>query len=162
MNELAGQFRDAMRRMAATVNVITVSHEGKPMGMTATAVSSLAADPPSLLICVNQSASMHGSLALATHFRVNVLHRDQIDVSRTFSDSTLRDVRFERGGWEHDGSEPPFLPDAQASLLCERSQLIAFATHTIVIGLVCKVRTRDDIDPLVYLDGRYGQAVLPN
>lgn len=158
MTELGGMFRDAMRRMAATVNVVTVTADGKPMGMTATAVSSLAADPPSLLVCVNQSASMHNSLALASHFRVNVLHRDQIDVSRTFSDSALRDVRFERGGWVRDGEEPPYLPEAQASLLCERSQLIAFATHSIVIGVVCDIRVRDDIDPLVYLDGKYGRA----
>ena len=158
--QLGDQFRDAMRRMAATVNVITISEGGKPMGMTATAVSSLAADPPSLLVCVNQSASMHGSLALASHFRVNVLHRDQIDVSRTFSDSKLRDVRFETGGWVADGAEPPYLPDAQASLLCERSQVIAFATHSIVIGVVSAIRTRDDIDPLVYLDGRYGRAMM--
>ncbi len=160
MAELQQQFLDAMRRMAATVNVITVTEDGKPKGMTATAVSSLAADPPSLLVCVNQSASMHGSLALASHFRVNVLHRDQIDVSRTFSNSKLRDVRFETGGWMHDGDAPPYLPDAQASLLCERSQLIAFATHTIIIGVVCEVRTRDAIDPLVYLDGRYGACAL--
>ena len=44
------EFRNAMRRLAVAVNVITISVDGAPMGMTATALSSLCADPPSLLI----------------------------------------------------------------------------------------------------------------
>jgi flavin reductase len=158
MNELTTMFRGAMRRIAATVNVVTITVDGVPMGMTATAVSSLSADPPSLLVCVNQSASMHDSLALASHFCVNVLHHDQVAVAKTFSDSALRDVRFAEGGWRPDDRGPPVLPDAQASLICERSELITFATHTICIGTVVSLSIRDDVDPLVYVDGRFCQA----
>jgi len=144
-----------MRRVAATVNIVTIAADDNPMGMTATAVASLSFDPPSLLVCVNQSASMHDSLALASHFCVNVLHQDQLALSRTFSDSKLRDVRFGGEEWRREGDGPPYILDAQASLFCERSQLIAFGTHTICIGTITGVRTRDDIDPLVYLDGRF-------
>ena len=126
--------------------------------MTATAVSSLSADPPSLLVCVNRSASMHGSLGEAPHFCINVLHRDQVGIARTFSDTSLRDVRFDTGGWERDGRGPPFLPDAQASFVCRREQIIAFATHSICIGTVCAVRVRDDVDPLLYLEGAFRAA----
>lgn len=150
-----GQFRDAMRRVAATVNVITVTEDGVPMGMTATAVSSLAADPPSLLVCVNQSASMHNALAGATHFCVNVLHQDQREIARTFSDSKLRAIRFASGGWCHEEGLAPYLPHAQAILHCERSQLVAFATHTICIGTVTRVSLRADVNPLLYLDGHF-------
>ena len=42
-----------MRRLAATVTIISTSDaNGNRYGMTATAVNSLAMDPPSLLICV--------------------------------------------------------------------------------------------------------------
>lgn len=155
--DLENLFRGAMRRVAATVHVITITVDGQPMGMTATAVSSLTASPPSLLACVNQSASMHGALAAARHFCVNVLHADQVDVARAFSDSSMRDVRFESGDWVRD-DHAPWLRDAQASLICECNQLIAFETHSIVIGLVRQIRLRDEIDPLIYLDGRYVQA----
>ncbi|MFS0735894.1 flavin reductase family protein [Sphingomonas sp. 1P06PA] len=155
--DLEDLFRNAMRRVASTVHVITITVDGQPIGMTATAVSSLTASPPSLLACVNQSASMHGALAAARHFCVNVLHSDQLDVSRAFSDSRMRDVRFENGDWVRD-DHAPWLRDAQASLICERNQLIAFETHSIVIGLVQQVRIRDAVDPLIYLDGRYVRA----
>ena len=63
MNEtdpaLAAAFKEAMRRVAATVNVISICVDGKPMGITATAVSVVSMDPPSLLVCVNQAASVH-------------------------------------------------------------------------------------------------------
>ena len=149
-----------MRRVAATVNIVTIDVDGKPMGVTATAVSSLSADPPSLLVCVNQAASMHDSLALASRFCVNVLHQGQVDVSRTFSDSRLREVRFASGGWRQEDGEPPYLPDAQASLLCQRSQLVAFGTHSICIGEVVEVRIREDVDPLVYLNGAFGSVAV--
>jgi flavin reductase len=155
MTVTAAQFRDAMRRVAATVNVITIVEDGVSMGMTATAVSSLSADEPSLLVCVNQTASMHGALTTADHFCVNVMHRDQIEIAQTFSNSKLRDVRFATGGWRNDELGPPYLSDALASFVCERQQLIAFATHTICIGSVRQIRFRDDIDPLVYLDGSF-------
>ena len=155
-DEDAGRlFRLAMRRVAATVNIVTIAADRGPMGMTATAVSSLSTDPASLLVCVNQSASMHDSLALAPFFCVNVLHQSQLDMARTFSDSRLRDVRFAHEAWRTDETGCPYLPEAQASITCERSQLVAFATHTICIGMVKAVRVREDIDPLVYLDGAF-------
>ena len=149
------QFLLAMRRVAATVNVVTVAEEGIPIGMTATAVSSLAEDPPSLLVCINRSASIHNALADATHFCVNVLHHDQLEIARTFSNSELRAIRFASGGWCHEEGLPPYLPEAQASLLCERSQLVAFGTHTICIGTVIRVRLRADVDPLLYLNRKF-------
>ncbi|MES2755074.1 MAG: flavin reductase family protein [Pseudomonadota bacterium] len=156
MDALTADFRDAMRRVAATVNVVTIAAaDGSPRGLTATAVSSLSADPPSLLVCVNQSASLHGALGEAAYFCINVLHQDQAGIARNFSDPAIRERRFETGGWQTDPLGPPYLPDAAVSFICYRDQLIAFATHTIVIGTVRTIRTRVDVDPLVYLDGAY-------
>lgn len=154
-------FRGAMRRVAATVHVVTICVRGKPMGLTATAVSSLALTPPSLLVCVNQSSSMHHPMTDVRRFCVNVLGQDQIDVARAFSNSALRDVRFQTGDWRVDGDEPPRLADAQASIVCTRRDLHAFGTHSIFVGEVDDVTLRDAVDPLVYLDGRYLAAGAP-
>ncbi len=45
------EFRQAMRRVASTVNVISIMVDGQPMGVTATAVSSISLDPPSSTCC---------------------------------------------------------------------------------------------------------------
>src|SRR3546814_8081947 len=94
---LTEDFRQAMRRVASTVNVITICVDGEPMGITATAMSSLAMDPPSLLVCINQAAAMHGSLQDVSHFGVNVLHRDQEHLARMFADRSQHHLRFTSG-----------------------------------------------------------------
>lgn len=150
-------FRQAMRRVASTVNVITICVDGVPMGITATALSSLAMDPPSLLVCVNQAASVHASMEEMTHFGVNVLHRDQEHLARMFADRTQHSLRF-ASGWEVDCKRPPRLREAQAFLTCRRTDHHRFATHSIFIGVVEEVRVRGDVHPLLYLDGHYRSA----
>ena len=150
-------FRQAMRRVASTVNVITICVDGTPMGITATAMSSLAIDPPSLLVCINQAAAMHGSMEDVTHFGVNVLHRDQEHLARMFADREQHALRFS-SGWEVDCALPPRLLDAQASFLCRRTDHHRFGTHSIFIGVVEDVQVREDVHPLVYVNGNYGAA----
>jgi flavin reductase len=152
---LSEGFKQAMRRVASTVNVITICVGGRPMGITATAMSSLAMDPPSLLVCINRAAAMHGSFKDVTHFGVNVLHRDQAHFAQMFADRKKADLRF-ADGWLVDCERPPRLLEAQASILCRRTDHHQFGTHSIFIGVVEDVTVRADIDPLVYLDGKYG------
>jgi flavin reductase len=154
---LSEGFKQAMRRMAATVNVVSICVDGKPMGITATAVSAVSMDPPSLLVCVNQTASLHPWIGDALHFNVNVLHRDQSDVATMFADRKLESQRF-LTGWDNDCVSPPRLRGAQASILCRRIDHHRFGTHSIFIGVVEEVLTRAEVDPLLYLDGRFCSA----
>ena len=151
------KFRDAMRRVASTVNVITICADGNPMGITATAMSSLSLDPPSLLICINRTASLHSPLEDVSHFCVNVLHRSQEEIARMFADKSRRELRFATG-WQVDCDRPPRLADAQAAILCRRIRHFPYGTHSIFVGEVEEVMVRGDVDPLVYVDGRYGGA----
>ncbi|HEX4737965.1 MAG TPA: flavin reductase family protein [Allosphingosinicella sp.] len=155
--DLVQDFRQAMRRVASTVNVITICVGGTPMGITATAMSSISVDPPSLLVCINRTSTMHGSMEDVSHFRVNVLHRDQEEMARMFADRRHQALRFSEG-WTVDCERPPRLVDAQASLLCRRIDHHRFGTHSIFIGQVEEVVVRDEVAPLVYLDGKYGGA----
>ncbi|MDP8995261.1 MAG: flavin reductase family protein [Pseudomonadota bacterium] len=151
---LANDFRQAMRRVASTVNVISIRVGEEPMGITATAVSSISLDPPSLLICINRAAAVHAPLGDVSHFRVNVLHRDQEAIARMFADREQHRLRF-TAGWDVDRALPPRLVDAQASILCRRIDHHQFGTHSIFIGVVEEVALRGDVHPLVYLNGRY-------
>jgi flavin reductase (DIM6/NTAB) family NADH-FMN oxidoreductase RutF len=152
--QLAEAFKQSMRRVAATVNFISICVDGTPMGITATAVSAVSMDPPSLLVCVNQAASVHPWIGDALHFNVNVLHRDQADVATMFADRSQEAQRF-LTGWDNDCVTPPRLRGAQASILCRRTDHHRFGTHSIFIGVVEEVLTRAEVDPLLYLDGRY-------
>jgi flavin reductase (DIM6/NTAB) family NADH-FMN oxidoreductase RutF len=159
-SQLADGFRQAMRRVASTVNVISICVNGEALGITATAVSPISMDPPSLLICINRAASVHPSIQDVSHFSVNVLHRDQEDIAAMFADRSRQGQRFVRG-WENDCVRPPRLLDAQAALLCRRTDHHQFGTHSIFIGVVEDVVIRDEVQPLVYLDGKFG-SLSPN
>ena len=47
------EFKQAMRHLAGGVTIIATEHEGCRTGMAATAVCSVSADPPTILICIN-------------------------------------------------------------------------------------------------------------
>ena len=148
------EFRQAMRRVASTVNVISILVDGQPMGVTATAVSSISLDPPSLLVCINRAASLHAPMGDMTHFRLNVLHRDQEAIAQMFADRSQHALRF-LSGWDLQSAGAPSLVDAQATMLCRRIDTHSFGTHSIFIGVVEEAAWREEVDPLVYLDGRY-------
>jgi flavin reductase len=154
---LSQSFRQAMRRVASTVNVISIGLDGQPMGITATAVSPISLDPPSLLVCINRAASVHGSMEDVSHFRVNVLHRDQEAVATMFADRSQHALRF-LSGWDLACAAAPRLVDAQATILCRRTDSHSFGTHSIFIGVVEEADSRPDVNPLVYLDGRFVAA----
>lgn len=152
-------FRDAMRRLAGTVTVVTVSHNGERHGTTATAVTSLSMAPPSLLVCFNRDSRLHGLLSAADKFCVNLLHTDNVEVSKLFSSPVSSAERFAGGKW-HDGEDggAPWLEGAQSSIQCAKEQQIDYGSHTIFIGRVLSVRNRDQIAPLIYCNGGYAAA----
>jgi flavin reductase len=151
--ELIAAFRSAMRHVAATVYAVTTGHGGDRYGILATAVSSLSLDPPSLLVCVNRSASLHAPLASAEIFCVNVLGLGNRDVAERFMLPREHD-RFGVGQWgEWHGV--PVLETAQSSFVCRRVHCHDFGTHSIFIGELIAAKHRADARPLTYYDRHY-------
>lgn len=152
---VAPAFRQAMRRLAATVSVITLRHPEGRHGITATAVTSLSMEPPSLLVCVNQAGYFHALLEQETRFCVNLLHAENADICTAFAGSMAADERFAWGDWDEDDDGVPFVRNAQASLFCEKDRQIAYGSHSIFIGSVRRVAVREDVAPLIYQDGAF-------
>lgn len=153
---LDGDFRAAMRRLAATVTVLSARDQlGRRCGMTATAVTSVSAAPPALLACVNRSAALHAHLGLGNRFCINLLHTGQQPISEICSGGAEGEARFNTGDWRDDAEAVPYLHDAQANIFCAVEAVHAYGSHGIFIGRVLRVQTRDAIAPLVYQDGRY-------
>ena len=159
--DLQQDFRLAMRRMASTVAIVSAQRGGERHGTTATSVTSISMDPPSLLVCFNQTGRLHDFLHSQDRFCINMLHTDNLDTARIFSSNASAAERFAIGDWQTDEDGMPYLADAQANLFCRKEQEITYGSHTIFIGRVLRALTRADISPLLYRDGRYG-AVAPD
>lgn len=148
-------LKGAMRRLASGVAIVTAQGEDAPVGMAATSITSLTMEPPAVLVCVNRTASIHAHLSAGCPISINLLSRDQRDVSAAFGGAVARELRFGVGLWGTDGHGLPILRGAQANLSCTVDQLIAYGTHSIVIARVDAVRLGGAVAPLIFQDGAY-------
>ncbi|MGE4431148.1 MAG: flavin reductase family protein [Sphingobium sp.] len=158
MYQQEASFRDAMRRLATTVTIVSTSGQGRRHGITATAVTSLSMDPPSLLVCVNRSGSLHDLLAETDRFCVNLLTVEQVALSNAFAGKLAPEERFLHGTWADDDGGLPYILDAQASIFCKKQDTIQYGSHSIFIGAVESTLVSDDICPLLYSNGAYSRC----
>lgn len=150
------KFRNLMRQQAGAVTIIAVGKEGNRTGLTATAMCSLTDSPPTILICVNRSASAHAPIKAAKCFSVNVLERGQQDLAKRFSTKKLEgEARFDKDAWDTLKTGAPVLKGTLASLDCELVDEHEVETHTIFIGRVKEGRFDDEGHPLVYFRGEF-------
>lgn len=151
--DLLDAYRQALRHVAATVYAITTGVPGDRHGILATAVSSLSFDPPSLLVCINRSASLHEPLVEAPVFAVNVLGQGNRDIAARFTDARGEE-RFHGADWQQH-CDVPVLSNAQSNFVCRKVDTHTFGTHTIFIGELIAASHRADAPPLTYFDRHY-------
>jgi flavin reductase (DIM6/NTAB) family NADH-FMN oxidoreductase RutF len=154
-------FRDVMRQYATSVSVVTtLDEQGNPHGMAASSVISVSMEPPSMLFAVNKAASLHGILERASHFVVNVLGSEQLDIVECFSRSELREQRFKVGNWGTGAFGLPFVTNGRAAIFCRLDRVVAYGTHSLHIGVVEHVIDGIAGAPLIWLDGSRAELLL--
>ena len=150
------QFRQLLGRFATGVTVLTVATpDGKPMGMTASSLSSVSLQPPLISACVDREAELHDVIVQAPEFVVNVLSSPQEVLARRFSDK--HEDRFDGIGYHLSPEGLILLDGVLAHLICQRYAEYPGGDHTIVLGRVVGGATSDG-HPLLYYRGGY--AVL--
>lgn len=153
-------FRQGMRRLAGACTIITSrdAQQGRGgwVGMTATAVTSVTAEPPRLLVCINRSTFAHGVIARSRVLGVNVLGGDALDQAKCFAGGVPPEERFARGDWQTTCAGAPLLGSALVGFDCRVGESIAASTHDIFICDVVDVHLREQgCDPLIYFDGAF-------
>lgn len=148
-------FRAVLGRFASGVTVVTLRDEGgRDHGMTASAFCSLSLSPPLVLLCVDQSASMHPLLAVGREIAVNILAAGQEALSRRFSGPDRN--RFDGIGYRRGLTGAALLDDVLAMLECTVVRLYEGGDHTIVVAEVDTASARPE-RPLLYYRGGYAQ-----
>lgn len=158
----ARAFKQGMRAIGSGVTILASEHPKHGCcGLTATAVCSYSAEPPTLLACVNKSSSFADCLADEALFSVNLPAADQEHVAKTFGgmNRAKGQHRFSAGSWLRSEAGVPRLFGARAVFECRAIEVIPRASHLIVIGLITDVKLdRENRDPLFYLGGRFVTA----
>jgi flavin reductase (DIM6/NTAB) family NADH-FMN oxidoreductase RutF len=149
-------FRSMLGRFASGVTVVTVTDQlGRDYGITVTAFSSLSLEPPLVLVCIDDNASIRPAIAGASYFVVNILAAHQEAVARRFSEPEA-EQRFEGLGYTRGQSGAAVLEDVLASLECRVVQSTKSGDHTIFVGEVEAASAKSDT-PLLYYRGGYSQ-----
>jgi flavin reductase (DIM6/NTAB) family NADH-FMN oxidoreductase RutF len=156
-------FKKGMRHLAASVTLITTHHGGLRGGLTATAVCSVSADPPQLLICVNRTASAHDPIGEAGLFCVNILSPDHRKIAERFAgmDGVEGDDRFvDMGEWSALTTGAPVLKGCPVSFDCRVVSKVDAGTHTIYIGEILDIALDGEAHALLYCDGAFVHGEL--
>lgn len=149
-----------MRRLAGACTILTSVAPGEGRtgwaGMTATAVTSVTADPARLLVCINTSTWAHNIISQSGALGVNVLADDALHLAKLFATGVPAAEKFAEGDWRTIASGAPLLASALVSFDCVVAERVAASTHDIFICDVLDVLLRDAIgEPLIYFDGAF-------
>jgi flavin reductase len=149
-------FRNAMARVCAPVNVITTNGPAGRGGFTATAMCSVTDEPPTLLVCMNASSSQTVLFVENRRFCVNVLTQEHRDLAGLFAGKQSdMEARYAAADWTNLPSGNQALADAIVSFDCRLIEARLVGTHNIFIGEVVDIRCRRDGHALLYFDRNY-------
>ncbi|MGE0759193.1 MAG: flavin reductase family protein [Pirellulaceae bacterium] len=146
-----------MRQLTGAVCIIATANGTDKAGLTATAVCSVSAQPPRLLVGVNRSGRSSGLIRSVGRFSVNVLaDADQTLAARFARPSESSDSRFEQGHWRLGVLGVPVLGTALATFECRIEQIVDSGTHGILFGDVVAVHGGHSLaGPLLYANGQF-------
>jgi flavin reductase len=151
-------FRSAMSQAVTGVNIVTTDGPGGRFGLTVSAVASVSAEPPMLLVCVNRKSVASNAIQANGSFAINVLAAGQQPVAETFSGSNAHGdaYTFNDEDWMTAVTKSPVLKGAVATFDCEIEAVMPAATHTIFVGRVQNTGSCS-ATPLLYTSRSYGR-----
>ncbi|MFE4392421.1 MULTISPECIES: flavin reductase family protein [Streptomycetaceae] len=150
----ATAFRTLMAGFPAGVAVITAADEaGRPYGTTCTAISSVSADPPTLLVCMQRSSRTLAVLERSGGFAVNLLDDRARAVAELFA--ARGPDRFEHVGWtaRPDWAGPHLDRAAHSVADCRITGSVTVADHVVLFGEVYRAAAADDGRPRPLVHG---------
>jgi flavin reductase (DIM6/NTAB) family NADH-FMN oxidoreductase RutF len=152
----SSEFKQAMQRWASGVCVVTTQSEIYGLqGMTVSAFSSVSAEPPLILCCLNSQADSMNGIVESQHFGVNFLTRMQQETSNQFAGRCSHEERFKANPWYSGATTGvPLLTESLVSLECQLINKVRAGSHWIVIGQIEATEIRTG-EPLLYYCADY-------
>jgi flavin reductase (DIM6/NTAB) family NADH-FMN oxidoreductase RutF len=146
-----------MRLLAGGVTIVATAWEGERSGLTATAVCSLALNPPRVLASVNMQGRTYEMLAKSRIMSVNMLAQDHAVLAERFARKRAHESedRFVQSGWCERVTGAPVLADALAALDCRITEIVSIDSHAILIGTVEDVLFGPKRPPLINFEGGF-------
>ena len=135
-------FFDVMASFPSGVAVVTTTtRDGVPRGLTTTAVCSVSADPPTVLVSLDLGSRTLDALRERGAFAVNFIGAGRSDLCLLFA-SKERD-KFERVPWTSGAAGLPLLHEDALAWAEE----VEVGDHVVLIALVESGGVRPELEP---------------
>ena len=159
---LRERFLEGMSRAAATVNVVRTDGPGGLAGVTVSAMSSVSADRPALLVCIHQASSACAAIKRNGRLCVNVLRAEHAQLSDRFAGRVKSGDgdKFAGTSWRCLATGAPALDDALVAFDCTVMKEVDWGTHTVFIADVVDIELAEPGQPLIYASRSYGVPKL--
>lgn len=164
MTVTATEFREAMCRLGAAVNVVTTAGPAGEAAFTASAACSVSDDPPTILVCLRRGSSVWPVVTQNRVMCLNVLADPQRAVARLFSTSRglAMSDRFRQHPWSRLATGAAALDGALVSLDCRIAEVVEKGTHSVLFGEVQAIRLGDpEAQALLYYGRDYHALARP-
>lgn len=152
-------FVGAMGSVATGVSIVSTDGPAGRFAMTVSAFSSVSADPPIVLACINRRSPLVDAIRRNGTFCINVLAADQSDIADRFA-GRPRDglpYDFTADAWCQAEARPPRLVDVIAAFDCDLDHATDQGSHLVVFGRVVTAHDGRGDHALVYARRSYGR-----
>jgi flavin reductase (DIM6/NTAB) family NADH-FMN oxidoreductase RutF len=148
------EFRDTLGQFCTGVVIVTGSSNGNLVGFAAQSFVSLSLKPPLVAVCPGKTSTSWPRIRDTGHFCINVLSKDQQNISNAFAQSgKVADMI-----WRAGDTGAPILDGVLAYVDCALQSEHDAGDHTIAVGRVIDLRVLDhESAPLLFFRGGYGR-----
>jgi len=154
------EFRKALAQFGSGVAVVTTKdREGRPLGLTVTAFSSVSLDPPLVLVCIDNRSETRDGFETSWLFGVSILAEGQENWSELFA--VKGPEKFRGRSLLIGPSGVPLVPGALAQIECRIASALPGGDHTIYLGEVTRVAVAPG-RPLLYHAAGYRRLAKEN
>ncbi len=147
-------FLAALRCVPEPVTVVATDGPAGPGAVTVTAFSSVSADPPTVVICLQSEGNAASAVIENARFTVSFLS----EADRALSDicaghgpvSSDHAARLADPGWRLGPDGLPLWGNAIAHLTCHLVEAVEISSHRVLIARVTAAAPGNGGDPLLY------------
>ncbi len=144
----AAELRQAYSAFPSGVVAVACELDGSPVGMAASAFSTVSLDPPLVSLCVQNTSSTWPRLREVPIIGVSVFASDQASLCRQLAGPA--EHRFDGIEPVHAHGDAVFVPGAAASLACSLYNEIPAGDHTVVLLRIEALQSDPGVEPLVF------------
>ena len=149
-------FRIAMRQWASGVGIATSVYKGNAHGMTISSFTSIAVQPPTLLVSLAKRTRTHELVMASGILGITLLNLDQREISQRFAGRTHEEGnRFEGIETFVMVTGAPMIKNGLAFFDCRIHQTLDMTETTLFIADVIDSRTNTGGKPLIYYNRDY-------